>query len=392
MPTRDGSTRTREAGITRHQTKTRGTHYRLRLSGVDGLTGEPVTIDRLYPTFAAARDGKRAIAHELAAGRYHAPSTTPLAEVLTHWLESAHLAANSRTQYAGIIRRMLNPAIGEIALGRLTGYQVQTLYTSLRGSSYAGQIQGILNGALNLAVREQLVASNVAAGLTIPAGDEPATAEEAPLWTPAELATFLADRASHWSGPLFWVAAYTGLRLRELTTLRWEQVAEAPAAITVRRAKSRAGERTIALDRETAAVLRRQRADQARRRDLLEAAWCECGAVFDRGDGRPVSGRSVEDVMQRAVIRLGLPPATPHSLRAYHASALARAGVPPTVVQKRLGHASFATTAKYYIRHTTDEDREAAEAVAPKEAPNPIVSALSVAGEGGEFPRRDAGF
>lgn len=50
-----------------------------------------------------------------------------------------------------------------------------------------------------------------------------------------------------------------------------------------------------------------------------------------------------------------------HSLRHTHASMLAAAGVPPKVVQERLGHTQVITTLSYYT-HTTKNDRQKAAA------------------------------
>jgi len=59
-------------------------------------------------------------------------------------------------------------------------------------------------------------------------------------------------------------------------------------------------------------------------------------------------------------------PVRPHMLRHSAATNWVRAGVPPDVVQKLLGHASLASTTVYL--HARDEDRRrAVEAVAAGE-------------------------
>jgi integrase len=294
------------------------------------------------------------------AGSYLEPSKEPFGAYLLHYLETADLAPRTRAAYGLVIRRLVAPRLGAVPLGKLTGRHVQDLYNAVRETSYAQQVQAVVSGALKLAVREGLVARNVAEGLT-PGQRERGEQETPAAWTPEELATFLAAVRSHWLFPLFWTAAYTGLRLSELVALRWEDVSLDLGRLFVGTSKSQASRRRVALDGATVAVLQAHREEQARRRAALGSEWQEHGLVFDRGDGRPVSPRTVQAAMARTVRRLGLPPATPHTLRHTHATILLADGVPPHVVQQRLGHASARTTLDVYAHVLPVSEREVAE-------------------------------
>jgi integrase len=68
--------------------------------------------------------------------------------------------------------------------------------------------------------------------------------------------------------------------------------------------------------------------------------------------------------MERRVSRLGLPHATPHTLRHTHATILLTAGVPVHVVQQRLGHASSRTTLDVYAHVLPVSERDVAEVFA----------------------------
>ena len=59
----------------------------------------------------------------------------------------------------------------------------------------------------------------------------------------------------------------------------------------------------------------------------------------------------------------GLPPIRFHSLRHVHASALISAGIPVTMIAKRLGHASARTTLAVYGHVLETDDRAAAQAI-----------------------------
>lgn len=166
---------------------------------------------------------------------------------------------------------------------------------------------------------------------------------------------------AYWLFPLFWTAAHTGMRLSELTALKWDDITLDMGRLFVGKSKSAAGRRRIALDAATVAVLRDHQADQAKRRAAFGDGWQEHGVVFDRGDGRPVAPRTVEATMTSRVRRLGLPALTPHGLRHTHATALLTAGVPVHVVRQRLGHESARITLDVYAHVLPGDDRSAAE-------------------------------
>ncbi|CCF83603.1 tyrosine-type recombinase/integrase [Nitrolancea hollandica] len=339
--------------IEKRKTSTGETRYRARIAGES----------QTFRTKRAAERWLNERADEIDAGSYQRPSTEPFASYLDHWLDTHDMAPASRRAYEGVIRRWIVPKLGNVPLSQLTGRHVQDLYNQARGSSSINQIQAVISGALRQAVREGLIPRNVADGLTIvkPERED----HEPPVWTPAQLRAFLNGVSGHWLAPLFHVAAYTGLRVGELVALRWDDITLDMGMLFVRQSKSAAGRRRVALDPDTVTVLRAHREDQARRREILGPDWQNHGVVFDCGDGRPVSPRTIEAVMARTVQRLGLTPVlTPHGLRHTFASSLASQGVPLTVIQQLLGHASYNTTAAFYVHHGPADDRAAVAAFA----------------------------
>ena len=329
----------------------------------DPMTGARNQIKRTFSTSRAAWAWERKTRTAIDDGTYLEPSRDPVTTQLTHWLETASLAPNTRKSYAGVVRRLIVPQIGAIELGRLNGRHVQDLYNAVRDTSYAVQVQAVMSGALRLAVREGLIIRNVADGLTVGHSerDEPTTPA---AWTTAELRMFLDGVHDHWLFPLFWTAAHTGLRLSELTALKWDDISLDLGRLFVGKSKTAAGRRRLALDAGTVAVLRNHQADQDVRRAALGDSWQEHGVVFDRGNGEPVSSRTVEATMTRRVRRLGLPDLTPHGLRHTHATALLSAGVPVHAVQQRLGHESSRTTLDFYAHVLPGSERDVAECFA----------------------------
>lgn len=66
-------------------------------------------------------------------------------------------------------------------------------------------------------------------------------------------------------------------------------------------------------------------------------------------NGKDVYNSTVNDILQRHCINMGLPVISVHGLRHTHASLLLYAGVSIASVARRLGHASMTTTQKTYL-------------------------------------------
>ena len=74
----------------------------------------------------------------------------------------------------------------------------------------------------------------------------------------------------------------------------------------------------------------------------------DCQALFVSKLGRRLSGRSVERIMKKYLMKAGLPGrATPHSMRHSFASHLMDSGADLRAVQELLGHADISTTQIY---------------------------------------------
>ena len=326
----------------------------------DPLSGKRHQIRRTFRTKTEAEQWERQTRVKIDTGDVVEPSKDPVAVQIAHWLDTANLAPNTLKAYQGVVRRIIVPRIGAVPLGKLTGRHVQDLYNSLRETSYAVQVQAVISGTLRLAVREGLIPRNVSDGLRVanPKRDEVTVPK---VWSPVELMTFLDGVRDHWLFPLFWTGAHTGLRLSELTALKWVDITLDLGRLFVGKSKTAAGRRRLALDAATIDILRAHQAEQAQRRDAFGSEWREHDVVFDRGNGEPVAPRTVEATMTRRVRQLGLPHLTPHGLRHCHATMLLIAGTPVHLVQQRLGHSTSRITLDVYAHVLPGTERDVAE-------------------------------
>ena len=144
-------------------------------------------------------------------------------------------------------------------------------------------------------------------------------------------------------------------------------------------AKTKAGHRVVALDPETVAALRWQRADQRLRKVAARPVWQETGLVLDHGDGRFLTPPAATARLRRLCRAAGVPPVSPHGIRHTVITLTVLSGVPLPVVQRRVGHANITITSDVYVTVDAPSDRAASAALAdllrasqtPRTAPDP---------------------
>ncbi len=242
----------------------------------------------------------------------------------------------------------------------------------------------VIAKALGDAVRKGILPRNVAAAASPPSAKS-TRAPEMNWWTFDELQRFLDATKDEPLGPLFRLAAMTGMRRGELCGLRWADVDFAAGNLEVRHqllvvrspgatdgglmfsetTKTDRGRRTIGLDPTTVAVLKARKSEQSVKRLAMGAGWQnERGLAFTEADGRPLDPESVGKVFDRRVARLGLKRLRFHDLRHTHVAHLIAQGIDPLTISRRVGHASASFTLDRYGHLFPQADSDAATAVA----------------------------
>jgi len=179
-------------------------------------------------------------------------------------------------------------------------------------------------------------------------------------------------------GPIFALAASTGLRLGELLGLAWPDVDFVAGTLTVRRSLARGREerwelaqpktatsrRTIPLPSIAREALERQKTIQEAEREAAGKAWQDRDdLVFTDSIGRHVEPGSVSHGFQDARKATGLPAARFHDLRHSAATLMLAEGVPLAVISEWLGHSGIAITASHYAAIVPTLRRDAADAM-----------------------------
>jgi integrase len=296
--------------------------------------------------------------------------TRTVATYLDWWLDdvvAAEVSTESLREYRKHVAR-ITPHIGTVKLVKLNTSHVQALARELgrrypRSPATRSSTLATLRRALRWAVGAQLIPRNPAEHITGPRQravkvDDTLTADEAhQVLTAAAADTQL--------GAFWWLALTYGLRLGELLDLRWGDISDDD--LTVRRAKTRAGVRTLPLTDEAQRVLgdHRHAVGSSAVRSLE-------GYVFPSPVGTRRTQQRTRDDWNALLRQAGIKHVCRNcdsddhcssSVRRFHvsrhtaATLLLEAGVPLEVVSAILGHANIAVTADIYTKIRGDLKR-----------------------------------
>jgi site-specific recombinase XerD len=143
----------------------------------------------------------------------------------------------------------------------------------------------------------------------------------------------------------------TGLRLAEVTALKWRDVDLTTGKLMVRQGKG-SKDRTLWVAEGDINRLRSWRERQA--------TQCgQCNHVFTTLQGQPLGHRYVQRMVKRYAAKAGIDKnISPHTLRHSFATDLYRETSKIRLVQKVLGHSDLSTTMIY--THIFDEEVESA--------------------------------
>jgi integrase len=325
----------------------------------------------------------------LRVGHLHAMFTA-LTERNTQIAEE-NTARRALEQAAAAARRRGDRDTARVARARLAALPG---YGRPVGPATIQRIRATLRAALADAAAQQLVTVNVAKLVKLATARRPKplvwtgervahwrTTGQRPapvmVWTAAQTAAFLGSARRHRLHALYHLIAVTGLRRGEACGLRWSDLDLAAGTATIRwqiiqlgwataegPPKSDAGERVLALDAGTTAVLAAHRRRQHAERIAAGHARVDTDLVFTQPGGAPLHPARVTDQFTRLTRAAELPPIRLHDLRHGAATHALAAGVDIRIVQDMLGHSSSTITRDTYTSVVDEAKHTAAEALA----------------------------
>jgi integrase len=268
-----------------------------------------------------------------------------------------------------------------VALAGLNAFHLRGLYAELleSGSVRTGgplapatvrAVHRVLRKASNDALHAGLVARNPMTGVRPPRSATP----EMQTWSADEVHRFLHATLHDRLYALWVLELATGMRRGELAGLRWTDVDLEAGRLAVRRSrvsvgyrvhegepKTRAGRRTISIDRRVAGVLASHRRRQLEERLAWGEAWLNTGYVFTAENGEPIHPERITVLFHEFTDEAGLPRIRFHDLRHTSATLALAAGIHPKIVSERLGHTNIAITLDLYSHVTPSLQAEAAD-------------------------------
>ncbi len=308
-----------------------------------------------------------------------------LAGYLQLWLDDVLLNKSAKThqEYEGVIRLHILPHLGAQKLTKLEGQTLVSWQGKLARKGCSNDIRHrsikILRAALSKAVKLRLIPFNPCACLDTPKVPKK---EVIPL-EPDQCRALISACQSHRLGDLIVLAAMTGLRKGELFALEWNAVNLTEGVLVVRRTlqevrgltlkepKTESGKRVVSLGAEAIEALRN------RKRKAEAEGLGECAFVFTNTVGGFLRASMFDKHVWYPIRNAAGIPKTFvfHGLRHTQASLMLAAGVDLKVIQQRLGHRNFQTTANVYshlLQGAQDDAVAKVDAMMEKRAPKPV--------------------
>ena len=167
---------------------------------------------------------------------------------------------------------------------------------------------------------------------------------------------------------LYSVLLATGCRFGEVVALEWSDIDLENGTISISKnynrflkligtPKSKAGVRTISIDKKTVNMLRLYKNRQ--RQLYLQSGARASSVVFATPTREYQNLATRQEALDRRCAEISIPRFTFHAFRHTHASLLLNAGISYKELQYRLGHATLAMTMDIYSHLSSDKEKEA---------------------------------
>jgi integrase len=309
-------------------------------------------------------------------------SQMPLAEWLDRWLEeyaSAAVRPTTLRGYRQYINSYIKPRLGDKQISKITAADVQALYREVKKEGRVNEhpehghelaattirrLHGVFHQAMDVAVRERLIARNPTEGVTLP---KKKTVPKQIL-NDEQLERFMEEikKDEVWHD-FFYTELTTGLRRGEICGLMWSDFDEKKGILSIRRTvhecgggrlttgetKTGQGKRNITLPPSTAQLLRE-------RKKTSYSQWIFPNPVRPESPLRPNSAYTHLKVLLK---QAGLPSIRFHDLRHTFATHALTSGVDAKTLSGILGHTKASFTLDTYTHVTGDMQKRASNIV-----------------------------
>ncbi|MCD7802550.1 MAG: site-specific integrase [Clostridiales bacterium] len=209
------------------------------------------------------------------------------------------------------------------------------------GKAYStlSKYKQLLTQMSNWAMREEIITTSFARFVRLPENEK----KEKEIFTEEDIRKLEADGSE--TARIILMLIYTGMRIGELFSL---PLADYHETYVVGGEKTEAGRNRIIPIRP-----------EGRKHFAYFASYAEGELLLSGYTGQKLVNNFRRRDYYPLLEKLGIERKTPHATRHTYASRARRDGMPPEILQKILGHASYTTTANIYV-HTNIEELLAA--------------------------------
>ena len=289
-----------------------------------------------------------------------------------YWIDNVkgnNIRYNTRRGYNDRYEKNIKPLIGDMLLKDVKPLHCQDVLNQMAGVYMNSTIQRtrtLLWVMLDSAVENELLLKNpVTKSVRCKSGKK---SKDKRVLTMTEQGVFLQAAKETEYYNQYALILQTGLRIGEMTALKWSDIDFDKKILHVRRTmeyvysdkrwrigepKSKSGNRDIPLTNEAVSILESQREKMM---NLKRISMDFSDFVFLNQDGEPVTRSCYNKELSVLAKRAGIKTFSAHTLRHTFATRCIEAGMKPKTLQTILGHADIGTTMNMYV-HITEEER-----------------------------------
>lgn len=299
-------------------------------------------------------------------------------ELADLWLDSYQLTVKPQTFVATkqMLYNHLIPIFGSLRLAKLSVSYIQSFINDLSTQIvHYAVVHSINRRVLQYGVSLQLLPFNPARDIILP--KQPKRESTAIKFIASDdlkalllhMEKLAFKKYSYYLDyVLYSVLLATGCRFGEVVALEWSDIDLENGTISISKnynrflkligtPKSKAGVRTISIDKKTVNMLRLYKNRQ--RQLYLQSGARASSVVFATPTREYQNLATRQEALDRRCAEISIPRFTFHAFRHTHASLLLNAGISYKELQYRLGHATLAMTMDIYSHLSSDKEKEA---------------------------------